>query len=242
MVLASVQSLVWISSHSFTLFCLSFLVPGSGEPNYDSFEADPYETKKRKQEGEIKAMLEKVSLFRCDSFLIDPLLFSYILFSNHSSCHRSPLLSGAIVLVLLSQRLRRTQPLCDRSTKKSASFICSIFTFLVFTLLLDEAESASLIRPIKTWTTTKTSYAIRTYTSENAQKCHYAKEGFSYHFHSHLAFIHLYFYEPQIDLQHKARMERLDMLRKKQAKEKQEREEEEEEDPLKRFEWKEASL
>ncbi|KAH7827934.1 putative U3 snoRNP-associated protein Utp7 [Monocercomonoides exilis] len=38
----------------------TLLVPGSGEPNYDSFEADPYETKKRQQEGEIKQLIDKL--------------------------------------------------------------------------------------------------------------------------------------------------------------------------------------
>lgn len=38
----------------------SILIPGSGEPNFDSTEADPFENRKARGEREIKGLLDKV--------------------------------------------------------------------------------------------------------------------------------------------------------------------------------------
>lgn len=47
----------------------SILIPGSGEPHFDSSEADPYENSRRRREREVRGLLDKVrslSLFNVD--------------------------------------------------------------------------------------------------------------------------------------------------------------------------------
>lgn len=58
----------------------TMLVPGSGEANYDTFVADPFETTKVKNEREVAQLLEKLppDMIMLDPTKVGKVCFNYV--------------------------------------------------------------------------------------------------------------------------------------------------------------------
>lgn len=65
----------------------SLVIPGSGEPNFDSLEADPYEGKRRRREREVNSLLDKIpfDLITLDTEMLGKLDKSVALASTNAN-------------------------------------------------------------------------------------------------------------------------------------------------------------
>lgn len=55
----------------------TMLVPGAGEPNFDSYVADPYQRAKARQEQEVHLLLDKL---QPDMIVVDPTTIGQVCF------------------------------------------------------------------------------------------------------------------------------------------------------------------
>ena len=84
----------------------SIIVPGAGEANYDALEANPYESKKQRQEGEIKSLLNKL---QPETIALDPTFIGSLDTRSHEQRMREKDLDtpAADLLAKLKERNRQ---------------------------------------------------------------------------------------------------------------------------------------
>ncbi|KAI9470298.1 putative U3 small nucleolar RNA-associated protein 7 [Coemansia sp. RSA 989] len=66
----------------------SIVVPGAGEPNFDAFVANPFQTRKQRQEAEVKMLLDKLAP---DTIQLDPNFIGKLDPRNHLQRHHDKL-------------------------------------------------------------------------------------------------------------------------------------------------------
>ena len=71
----------------------TMLVPGSGEPNFDSYVADPFQNRKARQEQEVHQLLDKL---QPDMIVLDPTTIGQVSF-----VHCQATASTSCILLLL---------------------------------------------------------------------------------------------------------------------------------------------
>ena len=61
----------------------TMLVPGSGEPNFDSYVADPFQNRKARQEQEVHQLLDKL---QPDMIVLDPTTIGQVSLLQCAAC------------------------------------------------------------------------------------------------------------------------------------------------------------